>query len=560
MSGELKRLPVNLALGAGEALDGYLERVADANHLSGATFLRLVGDQAASRFLLLAPSRGTLKRLASVTGLTEESITAATLASFDGRSIDLDGFYPRNSHSYRQVAARGWAAIHGSQLCPQCLATDGIWQLRWRSPYSAICVVHETYLLTECPGCRRPFRDNRHSPLRAVGPSIECGNPLGAGPRKHCRTNLAQLRVRRASPDQVATQKRVDSALAGADIQSLGGQLCANAYLRELRALTVLLCHLANQRTDHIEPAWVIATQEAGAERTADRGPRWGIRPPDDSVARAGAYAVADRILAARDLDAAAEELTPWLDRVPVVPEGVLGWLADRTQATETLSGLIIRAHAPHRRLSHLLNEIDELLPAAFVPQVIPDDLYQRHLRGLFDSTSGTVRSFAAICLARSNDLARSWAEAGSLLGLRPGTAERTARACSARALVKPQRVIEALDAVARDLPPIDRREVETLVVALRRRRTWFETFAATRNGTRASSKSYALTWIWLNIAGGDVANSPGWRIPPTRHQRALYRQFANSLGGRHQNHLGAVVGPAIGAAEAFTAMVTWRE
>ncbi len=504
--------------------------------------LRLIRGTDTDHFLVLKPSGTVATRLAALTGLADADVDAATLAGIEGTVVDLSGFDARDRHTYRRIAARGWAAVHGSQICPQCIASGGVWRLCWRTPYSAICVQHETYLLTECSGCRRPFRDGRHSALRAVGASTECGNPIDAGPRKHCCTNLAHLAAVCARDDEVSAQRRIDAAMDGATTVTLGNDLAGRDYLRELRALAVLLFHLATQPGLHLEPAWVSATRLAAVDRTGDRGPRWGIRPPDDPVARAGAFTVADTILGQPDLDAAAERLTEWLDRVPVVPEGVLGWLADRTQMTETVSALIIKAHAPHRRLSHLLDQTGTLAPAAYVPQVIPDDLYQRHLHMLFDSTSDTVRSFAAICLARTDTEAKSWADAGALLGLLPGTAERTARACSARALVKPQRVVEALTAVARDLPTANRREVEARVRGLRRGRSWFEVFAANRPGTRASSKGYAITWIWLNVAHGHLATSPGWTTPPTGRQRALYRQFAHSLGHRNKEHLRNVI------------------
>lgn len=514
MSDDAARLPVTLATTPGEALDGYLERVADANHLTTATLLPLAC-RTDGRFLMLKPAGPVLARLATLTGRVEADLVAGTLPGVDDCVIDLTGLDPIDRHSYRAVAARGWAAVHGTRICPRCLAADGIWRLWWRLPYAAICAEHARYLLTRCPGCGRPFRDQRHSALRAVGASTECGNPVGAGPRKHCGITLTGLATTAAPPSQVAVQRSLDAAPAGAPTRVLGADVPAADYLRELRALTVLLLHLATQPCDATEPAWVTAVQHAAVERTGDRGPRWGLRPPDDAVARAGAFTAADTILTAPDLATAAKALTPWLDRVPRVPEGTLGWLADRTQMTATLSTLVIHAHAPHRRLSHLLNETRQLVPAPFVPQVIPADVYDRHLVGLFDSASDTVRLFAAICLARSAAGVSSWADAGKLLRLPTRMVERTARACSARALVPPQRVIDTLVKVADDLPCVDRRSLEMQVVGLCRRRTWFDEFCATRPGTLTSSKGYAITWIWVNVAAGHLLTSPGWTAAP---------------------------------------------
>lgn len=231
---------------------------------------------------------------------------------------------------------------------------------------------------------------------------------------------------------------------------------------------------------------------------------------------------------------------------MPAVQEGTLGWVADRTQMTRALSDLVIRAYAPHRRLSHLLGQTSPLVPVIFVPQVIPDDSYWRHLAGLFDSAPDTVRLFAAICLARTATGVLSWAEAGELLGLPAGMAERTARACSARVLVPPLRIIDALAKVAQDLSRVDRDALQTQVVRLRRRHVWFERFCTARPGTLGSSKGYAITWIWLNIAGGHLLTSPGWTGTPTRQRRALYRQFATSLAPTHEQFLSALIEPSI--------------
>jgi hypothetical protein len=181
-------------LAPGEALDGYLERVADANYLTTARLIDMVrAGSDTTAYLMLAPTPDTLDRIAQLTGASTRDLQLATLAGYSGTSLDLDGLDPARQSSFRSVSARGWIPGHGTQICPECLAQDGIWRTTWRLPTTTVCHTHDTYLLATCPGCQRPFRDQRHSPLRVVGPQTLCGNPLGQGPRKQCRVDLTAL-------------------------------------------------------------------------------------------------------------------------------------------------------------------------------------------------------------------------------------------------------------------------------------------------------------------------------------------------------------------------------
>ena len=165
-------LPTLVELAPGEALDAYLERVADVNYLSTARLIEMVraGRDTTTAYLMLAPTPATLKRIVYLTGAETAALQKATLAAYDGTSLDLSGLDPAHQSSFRSVSARGWIPGHGTQICPECLAQDGIWRTTWRLPTTTVCHTHDTYLLATCPGCQRPFRDQRHSPLRVVGP------------------------------------------------------------------------------------------------------------------------------------------------------------------------------------------------------------------------------------------------------------------------------------------------------------------------------------------------------------------------------------------------------
>ena len=241
-------LPVTITPRPGESIESWLEHLADANGLTTAQLLTLVrGRGASTRYLTLAPAHGTVTRLAALARVDPDAVAAATLAAFDGTAIDLTGLDPGDRHSYRQVAARGWAPAHGTQLCPACLAQTGTWLVAWRLLIVTACTRHHTVLAAACPSCRRPLRDQQHSPLRAVGAATTCGNPLGAGPTRQCRHDLTTIHTAPADPGVLRTQARIDTALTGAPATVLGAAVTARDYLADLRHLTTLLLHLAAQ-------------------------------------------------------------------------------------------------------------------------------------------------------------------------------------------------------------------------------------------------------------------------------------------------------------------------
>ncbi|HRY11302.1 MAG TPA: TniQ family protein [Candidatus Nanopelagicales bacterium] len=518
-------LPTLVDLAPGEALDAYLERVADANYLTTARLMELVraGHDTTTAYLMLAPTPVTLERIARLTGADTAALQNATLAAFDGTSLDLRGLDPARQTSFRTISARGWIPGHGTQICPACLADDGVWRTTWRLPTTTVCRTHGTYLLATCPGCQRPFRDQRHSPLRVVGPQTVCGNPLGQGPHKQCRVDLTTLTAELADEDCLQRQARQDAADAGGTVPTFAGQLDASEFTTTLRSLTALLLHLAAAtRTPHELPSWTCDVADADTDRVR----RWSIRPPQDPALRSRALTAADHILAAEDIDTAATRLGSWLQHIPGVPEGRLGWLADHTRITPTLTRLVMAAHAPRRRLSHLLDQQPPLTASTRqIPQVLPSRLVDEHLAGLFHSRPTTVGLFASLCLARTHPHIHSWADAACELGLPPELGERTARACSASMTASPADVVTALGAASGEMD-VDHRELEDRVRHLARTTRWFTQWARIhRPGTHPASHGCAVLWIWLEVVHGQAGTAPAGA------SRSAFRKFVRSLG-----------------------------
>ncbi|MCR6649175.1 MAG: hypothetical protein NVV70_13945 [Cellulomonas sp.] len=338
-------------------------------------------------------------------------------------------------------------------------------------------------------------------------------------------------------------QRRVDAALDTKLVRVWGEAAPGAEYLADLRHLTCLLLHLACQPGAQRVAEWADDLQVEAAARTAVRGPRWGMRPPDDCALRGRALTTADHLLDAVDRAAAADELAAWSSLVPLSTDGPLGWLADRTVMTPRITSLVMAALAPHRRLSHRLDNPDGApmrLVSRAIPQVIPHEVYAKHLADAVECTEPTVRLFASLCLARMDPDVRSWATAAEALEMPPTMGTRTARACSARMLVDHDEWTSRLQGVMRDLPRVDYRAVEDKIGHRTSMFRWFDEWARrVRPGSQREAQTYALIWQWEHIAHGHVDLAPAWReLQPVAKDRALYRQFEASLSDDQRSEL----------------------
>src|SRR5690606_31768451 len=118
-------LPVRLAPRPGQALDSYLEHLADANQLTTAqlmTHLRAVS-AAPTRYLALAPDPAVLAVIADFADLQPEDLFGTVLTMLPG----VAAMDPGSRYGHRDLAAKGWVQLHGTQACPSCLADHGAW-------------------------------------------------------------------------------------------------------------------------------------------------------------------------------------------------------------------------------------------------------------------------------------------------------------------------------------------------------------------------------------------------------------------------------------------------
>ncbi|WP_277212725.1 TniQ family protein [Isoptericola croceus] len=551
-------LPVRIDPRPGQCIEDWLEHVAEHNSMPTGQLTALIGHgEGPVRFLSVKPTDRVVARIVEMTGLSSAVVRSTTLQRFDGSGIvELDGLDPDHWSTWRRVAGRGWIHATGSAACPHCLSSNGMWQLRWRLPSSTVCTRHRCYLIEQCPGCGRRFLDHPHTPLRPA-PGSRCLNPLPG--RGYCDVDVSSLHTTPAPDDCLARQSRHDHALNGTAPTVLGTASNPPGYLLDVWALTILLLHLATTSAATGLAAW---TNELLAETASRReenreqnlegpssaargGPvRWSLHPPTSPATRSRALATADAIITAPDLDAAGAALHPWIAAAPGTTDSRLGWLADRTRMTPTLTRICIAALAPHQRISHALHASPLAVEIDQIPQAIPEPTYHRNAAHLFRAGGETPRHFLALCLARHYDPTLTWAGAADILGVPPQHGTKTARAISARHHLDLRDLDRALRAIVDDLQD-DRCHLEGLVRASAEESDWFHDWSKQyRPGTRRSSLPYAVTWLWCHVAGGLLRTSPAWPEPPEQTVRAAFRQFEATLTPWATAALAALVRP----------------
>ncbi|ROR55120.1 TniQ protein [Luteococcus japonicus] len=450
------RLPTRPPLQPGQALDCYLEHLAEANHLEPFDLLNVLQSTLSReelRYLTLAPSPTALRAISDLSGQDVGALHAATQAGYGPLApADFSRLEPaRPAASYRAIAATGWVMGHGTQACPDCLAAHGTWQTSWMLYASIGCTRHHRTLTATCPRCQRPLRDSRHSPLRPHGASTACQNPQDVR-GQHCLHNLATITTPAMTTETSAYQHALDHVLAGHRPRLLGQPAQGATWLSEHRALASLICHITTHNPDRTQP-WQTALLDEATRRTDVRGPRWGITPPASPWIRGHALAEAHSILTRPDPDSAAHALQAWILRIPSSTEALTTWTRDRLPTNHHVTALVNAAALVRRRPGRRITALAlPELSAEQIPWIIPETLAARHLPALPGVTNRTRNAYAALCLARHLPDVTTWAQAAEALGLPGDSGIRTARLCSAAMRTHHDTFTHGLATLARQL------------------------------------------------------------------------------------------------------------
>ncbi|MGK4582083.1 TniQ family protein [Kitasatospora sp. HPMI-4] len=330
MTGAPRTLPIRLDPLPGEALDSWLEALAQRLDTPLGDVRSHLGFPVRDRsgnHLRDVPSDWTIalrehetSAIAHASGLSPAVITAMTLAHYDQRALRID---LARRHVDRRVL---WGRGRGSRFCPDCLAgSGGRWQLAWRLGWAFACPRHRRLLADCCPNCGRVQRERPRSG-RVIPQLGICGNPPsqpGKAISGGCGFDLTATRTLRlpaGHPVLTAQDRLLETIESGtaafgaytaspqpacdalADIRALGGRV-----LTDLPAgvITKLL------PPDLADEHFTLDPDSRLASRAVERP---GFMAPPRAASAAVAVIIALRVFEHRDLHQAGEVMRGLLE------------------------------------------------------------------------------------------------------------------------------------------------------------------------------------------------------------------------------------------------------
>lgn len=315
-AGAVRTLPIRLAPLGGEALDSWLETLAQRLHSPLGELLRHLSPPAATpgnhprgvaRDWTILLSEPQSAAIAHASGLAPDTVSSMTLAHYDQRAVRINVARRRVD---RWVL---WGRGSGSRFCPDCLAASGgRWRLVWRLGWAFACPDHARLLADRCPECGRVPRSRPRSgktiprPGRCGSTPSREGGPVSGG----CGFDLARtvtLRLPAADP-ALAAQRQVleliDIGIAAFGAYAFDPQPARKA-LCDLRALGAhTLAELpARLLTEVVSPDLARAHQAANTtpRRGSGAEDRPGFMSPPHAASTAVAVSTAWRILGQPD-------------------------------------------------------------------------------------------------------------------------------------------------------------------------------------------------------------------------------------------------------------------
>lgn len=411
-------IPITVEPVVGEAWEGYLRRVADANACSAQAIADQIGLRHRGRWpafhgVTLTPA--ATSRVANALALTPAQVIDMQLARYDGVAVDLHGLGSGDPFAAaRQVAGRGWIFLAGTRFCPACLAEGGVWRLAWRLPWVTVCTRHRLLLAHTCtrcgamPGTGRAARMTRPARAHLVADRRCCTHP---GPVAYS-TCLAWLPD---TPTTPASQRQETCSSATEDLLATGTGTVASSRWPALDVVR------AWQSAACLALAFNLVTSPEHPPGTS----RW-LTTPRDTGLMSRLHDAALTLTATANPEQASQALLDWCrhagistprpgtfrDAAPIPPP-----LQPVVNAALRRTG---RAHSILIRNLALLDGQERIrvtdLDIDDIPQLVWPCALPVELRTSSKPSTDLIRAVTALTLARIAG-ATSWAQAGQALG-----------------------------------------------------------------------------------------------------------------------------------------------
>lgn len=368
-----RTLPIRVAPIEGEAIDSWLEAIAERTQTAFGDLLPAVGLPARKpsgdcSWVLRLTDRER-ETLGNATGMDPATLESMTLSTYFDRAIYVD--------TPLEVLGRGflWGRGTGSRFCPLCLAeTNGRWQLKWRLRWTFACTIHDCLLVDACGECGVVQRKRPHIGEFVPQPKLCAGPAPNARNHERCLSDLTAIQPLNLGEQHPAirAQKIVEDVIA-AETATFGvyethpqPRMKALADIRAI-AGRALRYGTPEELAERV-PSDVL--REYDALLTQARATKHGLQTPGLRIPARGATAAVGVVAALRALDrptisAATEELR-WLvgasrERGHVIRATNLGW---GRQSSPTLVGIQLNALGPYLKPSDQLRYgISSLLP-----------------------------------------------------------------------------------------------------------------------------------------------------------------------------------------------------
>jgi TniQ len=349
----LRTLPIRVSPRTGEALDSYLEALAERSGTPWGDFLDAVGlgrprGRPSTYPWLIELSQAHADSVGIACGIDMSALSAMTLNALLG-----------SQRWAGDIGAPATLSPARSRFCPSCLGSGQRWQLWWRLRWAFACPTHQCLLADVCGDCSRWQRIGP-LPMEVVPDTVRCARIAeGASGRaaRRCGAELSASKVYQLGSDHPAllAQNQVldvlhhGSAFTGIYARS---PVSGREYLADLSALCGRIQLYAESRDlETYAPADLL---REGLDLVASER-RVGIHEPTPSQAAVTAV-IAVGILASADSEEAGRRLR-WLvascrRRGFAVRASTLGW---SRHASATLVSAQLSALAP------FLNPSDQL-------------------------------------------------------------------------------------------------------------------------------------------------------------------------------------------------------